>query len=79
MKRGMTPSELWRAVNDLEKKYPNETVRRDYDGAGQLIVEPAVEEPLWPTCDQVLADWFGCEVEDVSEWGFEQNIKAAGA
>ena len=75
----MTPSELRKGLDDLEKRYPNETVRRDYDGAGQLIVEPTVEEPLWPTCDQVLANWYGCDPADISEWCFEKNIEAAGA
>jgi hypothetical protein len=74
----MTPSELAKEVDALEKKYPHLTVRRDYDGAGNLIVEPAEEEPLWPTCDQVLADWYGCVAADIAEWCFEQNIKAAG-
>jgi hypothetical protein len=36
-------------------------------------VEPAVEEPLWPTCDRVLADWYGCEPEDVAEFMTEVN------
>ena len=61
----MTPSELRHKLDDLEKRYPNETVRRDYDGDGQLIEDP--EGPLWPTCDEVLAEWYGGVAADYAE------------
>ena len=73
----MTPSELRKGLNDLEKRYPKLTVKRDYDGAGVTGPgEPAPEADLWPTCDKVLADWYGCDPADVSEWMTENNWKA---
>jgi hypothetical protein len=69
----MTPSEVRKALANLETQDPNQVVQRDYDGAGQLLVEPAVEEPLWPSCDQVLADWYGIDPEDVAEFMTEVN------
>lgn len=65
----LTPSQL---RSGLEK------VRDEYNGTGPVVPEPAIGEPL-PTCDQVLADWYGFEAADIAEWMFEQNIKAVGA
>ncbi len=63
----MTTSEQRQMLDDLEKRYPNETVRRDYDGSGELLSEPEAEQELWPTCDAVLAQWYGGVAADYAE------------
>jgi len=60
-------------LRDLERRYPNETVAADYHGTGTWIGEPAAEVPLWPTCDEVLANWYGIDPADVAEFMTEVN------
>jgi hypothetical protein len=69
--RPMTQSDLQKAMRNLAKRYPALVVEAEYEGTGAVVPEPREEEPLdlneWPTCDELLASWYGGEAADWSE------------